>query len=71
MVEYLLLLGMDTDGSDEVRGFRALGRPLHYTVSEKMLKKAMLLLVKGAKVKIRSREASRHCSWLSGQMRMS
>ncbi|CAD6593251.1 MAG: hypothetical protein ASARMPRED_007180 [Alectoria sarmentosa] len=51
MMEYLLQLGVDIDGSDEARGFRALGTPLHYAIRGRMMDRVKFLLMKGSDVK--------------------
>lgn len=51
MMEYLLQLGIDIDGSDETRGFRALGTPLHYAIRERTVERVKFLLMKGSDVK--------------------
>lgn len=55
MMEYLLHLGVDIDGSDEARGFRALGTPLHYAIREKMTERVKFLLMRGSNVNVAGR----------------
>lgn len=57
MMEYLLQLGVDIDGSDEARGFRAVGTPLHYAIRERMMKRVEFLLMKGSDVSVAGRDA--------------
>ena len=52
LMEYLLELGVDIDGSDEARGFTALGTPLQYAVRERMVQRVEFLLSKGADVRV-------------------
>lgn len=55
MMEYLLQLGVDINGSDESRGFRALGTPLHYAIRGRMTERVKFLRAKGSDVKIAGR----------------
>ena len=55
MMGYLLQLGVDIDGSDESRGFRALGTPLHYAIRGGMIERVRFLLMSGSNVKIAGR----------------
>ena len=55
MMEYLLQLGVNIDGSDESRGFMALGTPLHYAVRDRLMERVRFLLMKGSDVKIAGR----------------
>jgi hypothetical protein len=48
MLDHLLALGLDIDGTDEVRGFYSMGTPLHYAVSSNKIERARFLLEKGA-----------------------
>ncbi|KAL9069662.1 MAG: hypothetical protein Q9161_005362 [Pseudevernia consocians] len=56
MMEYLLQLGVDIDGSDEVRGIRALGTPLHYAIRGRMIERVKFLLMKGSNMKVAGRD---------------
>lgn len=55
MMGYLLQLGVDIDGSDEGRGLRALGTPLHYAIRGRMIERVRFLLMKGSNVKTAGR----------------
>jgi hypothetical protein len=48
MLDHLLALGLDIDGTDEARRFYGLGTPLHYAVSFDKIERARFLLEKGA-----------------------
>lgn len=55
LMEYLLELGVDINGSDEARGFAALGTPLLYAIRERMIQRVEFLLSKRADVRVTGR----------------
>lgn len=48
MMAHLVDLGFDVNGSDEVRGFHAIGTPLQYAIRAGSVEKVRFLLSKGA-----------------------
>ena len=48
MMAHLIYLGYDVNATDELRGRRAIGTPLHYAISAKSLAKVKFLLERGA-----------------------
>lgn len=48
MMAHLIDLGYDVNATDEPRGHRAIGTPLHYALSAKSLAKVKFLLQRGA-----------------------
>lgn len=53
MMEHLLNLGVDINGSDAARGYMATGTPLHIAIEYSALDNARLLLSRGADIKLR------------------
>ena len=55
MMEYLVGKGVDVNGSDEARGFRAVGPPLFYAVRQGQVEKVRWLLGHGADPRVEGR----------------